>query len=160
MSSLIKILGKYSFQFNSTAGVATGVTLSADEIENIGTTASGTLRLELWFTTTPWDPAGPNTGYEVAVDRLTGSSNGTLGPGQYFQNVSATVPLKQLPPPGTYYVTLVTADYTGVNLGVDDGYIDKGSYAFSKLMTVGSDGSIVSSGLTMPSLSIVSQNIV
>jgi len=67
MSALIKILGKESYQFDPVAGT---FTLTADEVANLGTTASGKVRLELWFSTDPWDPAGPNNGYKVAVDPI------------------------------------------------------------------------------------------
>jgi subtilisin-like proprotein convertase family protein len=155
MSALIKIFGKQSYQFDPVAGT---FTLKADEVANVGTTTSGKVRLELWFTSTPWDPAGANSGYKVAVDPI-GDTTGTLDPGDSVKGVSATVPLKQLPPPGNYFVTLVAAEYTGKDPATDDGYVTDGSHTFSKLATVGSNGSIVESDVTLPSLSVASRNI-
>jgi subtilisin-like proprotein convertase family protein len=152
MSAYIKILGKQSYQFDSVAGT---FTLKADEVANLGTTMSGSVRLELWFTSTPWDPTGSNSGYEVAVGPLGGWA-GMLDAGYSVKNFSATVPMKQLPPPGNYFVTLAAAEYTGQNPGTDDGYIVDSSYAYSALATVRSDGTIVASGITLPSLSVAS----
>jgi subtilisin-like proprotein convertase family protein/subtilisin family serine protease len=161
MSSLIKLLGNYGFQFISTSGgPVTGVTFSADKVENVGTAGSGTIRLELWLTTAPWNPSGQNTGYEVAVDRLVSSANGTLAPNTYYSNISASVPLKNLPPPGTYFATLVAADYSGADPGTDDGYVTDSAYPSTALVTVGSDGSIVNSSITMPTLTVASRSIV
>lgn len=153
MSAFIKLLGNHSYQFNVTAGVITGVTLTANEVGNVGTTTSGKVRLELWLTAAPWNPTGANTGYEVAIDPL----GGTLDAGYSFKNMAATVPLKNLPPPGTYLVTLVAAEYSGSNPATDDGYITEGSFTYTDLVTVRSDGSIVASGIAMPSLSVQSQ---
>jgi subtilisin-like proprotein convertase family protein len=160
MSSLIKIFGNYSIQFDSTTGgPATSVTFKADKVENAGTTKSGTIRLELWLTTAPWNPAGSNSGYEVAVDRFTSTTNGTLEANYYYSNISASVPLKSLPPPGAYFVTLVAAEYSGADPGTDDGYVTDSAYPLTTLVTVGSDGSIVNSAITMPSLSVASRSI-
>ena len=154
MSALIKILGKQSYQYDPVTGT---FTLKADEVANVGTTASGKVRLELWFTSAPWDPAGANNGYKVAVDPV-GGATGTLDAGASVKNVSATVPLKQSPPPGNYFVTLVAAEYTGTTPGTDDGYISDSAYPYSKLATVGSDGSIVVSDITLPSLSVADRD--
>jgi subtilisin-like proprotein convertase family protein len=152
MSAYIRILGDHSYQFDPVAGT---FTLKADEIANLGTTMSGSVRLELWFTSTPWDPTGSNSGYEVAVGQLGGVA-GMIDAGYSVKNFSATVPIKQLPPPGNYFVTLAAADYTGTNPGTDDGYLVDSSYAYSTLATVRSDGAIVASGITLPSLSVAS----
>jgi subtilisin-like proprotein convertase family protein/subtilisin family serine protease len=161
MSALIKILGKYGYQFDTaTDGAITGVTLTADAVKNVGTATSGTVRLELWLTAAPWDSARTNTGYAIAVDRFNNDANGELQPGHYFQNVSDKVSLSHLPPPGTYFVTLVATEYTGEDQARDDGYVADTAYAMTKLMTVGNDGSLAVSGLTMPSLSVADQDIV
>lgn len=160
MSALIKILGNYGLQFNPVAGgTGTGITFTADEVANVGTTTSGKVRLEAWLTSTPWDPAGANHGYRVAVDQ-PGAGAGTLDSGYAFKNISTTVTLNSLPPPGTYFVTLVAAEYTGDDPATDDGYVADSTYAYTKLMTVGSDGAIVPSGATLPSLSVASRSTV
>lgn len=155
MSALIQILGKQSYQYDPVAGT---FTVQADDVTNVGTTTSGKVRLELWFTATPWDPAGTNNGYKVAVDPL-GGATGTLESGA-SQDVSATTPAQKLPPPGNYFVTLVAAEYTGKDPATDDGYVADSTYAYSKVVTVGSDGSIAASGITMPTLSVESRAIV
>lgn len=161
MSALIKILGNYGYQINrGTDGTITGITLTADAVDNIGKSTSGAVRMELWLTRTPWNPAGMNTGYEIAIDRFTNAASGKLDPGNYFKNVSATVPLNNPPPPGTYFVTLAAAEYTGTDPGTDDGYVADSSYTFANLVTVGSDGSIAASGITTPSLSVASTGVV
>jgi subtilisin-like proprotein convertase family protein len=159
MSALIDIYGKYGYHINTGPdGKITGVTLNADFVQNVGQSKSGTVRLELWLTKEPWNPTGSNTGYEIAVDRFTSDANGKLDAGHYFRNVSATVPLDNLPPPGTYFVTLAAAQYTGTDPATDAGYVTDGSYTFANLVTVGSDGSIVASGTSTPSLSVVSRS--
>lgn len=155
MSAYIKIFGKYSYKIDSIAGT---VTITADEVENIGTTTSGGVRLELWLTSAPWDPNGPNAGYKIAVDPL-GISSGALSPGNSFTNISATVPMKSQPPAGNYFVTLVAAQYTGTAPTIDDGYIINDSHSFTTLVTVGANGSIFNSSITMPSLSVATQQI-
>ena len=105
----IVFVGNYSYSISTANNT---VVLSADELENTSSTStSGTIRLELWLTTTPWNSGGSNTGYEIATYRITGSSNGTLGPDQYFSNVSNTVTYVNHPPAGSYYVTLAAAEY-------------------------------------------------
>jgi subtilisin-like proprotein convertase family protein/subtilisin family serine protease len=160
MSAHIDIYGKYGYQINTGPdGKITGVTLTANAVDNAGWSTSGTVRLELWLTKEPWNPAGTNSGYEIAVDRFNNDANGKLEAGHYFKNVSATVPLTNLPPPGTYFVTLVAAEYTGAGLATDAGYVADSSYTFANLVTVGGDGGIVASGTTTPSLSVASRNI-
>jgi subtilisin-like proprotein convertase family protein len=160
MSAQIKIRGNYGLQFiPATGSTGAGIKFTADEVVNTGTTTSGKVRLEVWFTSTPWDPAGSNHGYRVAIDPL-GGTTGTLDAGYAFKNISATVPVTNVPPPGPYFVTLIATEYSGANPAVDDGYVADSEYAWSKLMTVGSDGSIVESGTTLPSLSVASQTTI
>ncbi|KQV30369.1 hypothetical protein ASC93_27875 [Massilia sp. Root335] len=161
MSAHIGIFGKYGYRINTAPdGTISDVTLTADAVDNAGASTSGTVQLELWLTSTPWNPTGPNTGYEIAVDRFAGAASGKLDSGQYFRNVAATVPLDNLPPPGTYFVTLAAAEYTGADPATDGGYVVDSSYAFTDLVTVRSDGSIVASGITAPALSVASRAIV
>jgi hypothetical protein len=108
MSARIKIYGNASY--NLSGGIGT-VTLAADRLENDGDSGSGTVRLELWLTATPWNPNGSNNGWEIATDQLGGSTNGTLAAGHYFSSVSNNVGLKNQPPAGTYFVTLVAATW-------------------------------------------------
>ncbi|WP_348698764.1 S8 family serine peptidase [Duganella fentianensis] len=157
MSSNVVFVGNVSYSINPLLGT---VLLKADEIDNRSLTSStGTLRLELWLTTTPWNTNGSNTGYEIATYRISGTSNGTLGPNQYFSNLSQTVSYAP-PPAGTYFVTMAVAEYTGTAPGVDNGYSIDDSVGFSTFLTVNADGSIRTSSLVTPTVSIQSQSIV
>jgi subtilisin-like proprotein convertase family protein len=139
MASNIVFVGTYSYSINAALGT---VQLSATELDNIGTSNSGTIRLELWLTTAPWDPNGLNTGYEIANFQPGGTSSGQLGAGQSFSNISHTGPLLGRPPPGTYFVTLAAAEYTGASPAIDNGYVVDSSGTFTQLVTVGANGSI------------------
>lgn len=157
MASNIKFVGNYSYSINAALGL---VQLAAAELDNIGTTSSGTLRLELWLTAVPWNPNGSNTGYEIATYQLSGSTNGALGPNQYFANLSQTVALTNRPPPGAYYVTLAAAEYSGASPAIDNGFVIDTTGSFSGYVLVGTDGSMTSTTAPLPSISIASQSIV
>jgi hypothetical protein len=117
-TSPVQLVGSYSYSVNTGAGT---VTLDVNEIENTSSTSgTGTLRLELWLTTAPYE-GGTINGVRVALYQLQGSSNGTLGPNENFPNVSATVPLTNLPAAGSYYATLLVTEYTE-SCGTSDGY--------------------------------------
>jgi subtilisin-like proprotein convertase family protein len=156
MSGNIIFVGAYSYSINPATNT---VQLSAAELQNVGTSGSGTIRLELWLTSAPWNQYGSNTGYEIATDQLSGLSNGVLGSGEYFANIADTVTYKNHPPAGTYFITMAAAEYTGVTLGVDNGFVIDSAQTFPKFLVVGSDGSLQSSGQT-PSVSIGSQYVV
>jgi subtilisin-like proprotein convertase family protein len=149
MASNIVFVGSYSYSINAAFGT---VQLTASELDNIGTSNSGTIRLELWLTSAPWNPIGANTGYEVANFQIGGASNGQLGPNQSFSNISHTGPLLSRPPPGTYFVTLAAAEYTGASPAIDNGYVIDSAGAFAGLVLVGANGSIVQAPL--PTISI------
>jgi hypothetical protein len=117
-SSSLSIVGTYSYSVDSSDTTAQ---LNVAEILNSSTTyTTGTLRLELWLTTTPY-AGGTINGNRIATYQLTGPSQGTLGPNQDFTNISASVPLADLPGPGTYDVTLIVSEYTN-NCGTSDGF--------------------------------------
>lgn len=147
MTSGVELVGKYSYLISPSSDT---VQLDVAEIENTSSSGTtGTLRLELWLTLAPWNTSGSNTGWEIATDQITGSSNGTLGPEQYFSNISKTVPYINHPSAGTYYVTLAVAEYTGTSPSVDNGYsIDTGE-PFPKFLTVAPDGSLSQGGSTV-----------
>jgi subtilisin-like proprotein convertase family protein/subtilisin family serine protease len=154
MSDVV-IVGNYSYSFNTAAGT---VHLSAAELDNLSTGTTGTLRLELWFTTTPWQADGHNTGFEVATMRLDDNANGTLAPNQKLTNISQTVSYTT-PPNGSYYVTLAVAEYHGTDKTVDDGYVIVKNYAFTDLMTVASHGRMHTSELVTPTVSVANRTI-
>lgn len=116
--SSVELVGNYSYSANLAADT---VLLNVTEILNNSTAyTTGTLRLELWLTTTPYT-GGPISGFRIAIYQLTGPSNGQLGPGQYFSNITQTLPLTGIPAAGSYYVTLLVSEYTQ-NCGTTDGY--------------------------------------
>jgi subtilisin-like proprotein convertase family protein len=160
MSASIEFFGKDTYQFSLAPGTTPSVTITAEEIANTGTSASGSVRLEMWLTAAPWNPKVSNTGYEIAIAQLGGTTNGTIAAGASVKNVSLTATLQNRPPPGTYFVTLGAAEYTGEHPATDNGYVLDDSRTFSRLVTVGADGSIVASDITMPSLSVATERIV
>lgn len=157
MSSNVVFVGNVSYSINPQLGT---VLLGATEIDNRSlTSTTGTLRLELWLTTTPWNASGSNTGYEVATYRINGNSNGTLGPNQYFSSLSQTVSYAP-PPAGTYFVTMAVAEYTGTAPGIDNGFSIDDAVSFNTFLTVNADGSLRTSSGVTPTVSIKSQSIV
>ena len=139
MSGDAIFVGNYSYIIDP---VSNTVQLNAAEIENSSFSSTGTIRLELWLTTSPWSANGSNVGYEIATDQIYGSSNGTLGPYQYFSNITNTVTYLNHPPAGTYYITLAAAEYTGTSPSIDDGFQIDSTGSFSTLLIVNSNGSL------------------
>ena len=92
------------------------VTIAIDRIKNnTSNTTTGTLYVTIRLTTGS-NPHG--RGYNVARHRITGSSNGRLGPGQSFSNIRWTLDFSP-PPPGTYYVHLYTSEYPNLDTTLD-----------------------------------------
>jgi len=134
--SSVEISGTFSYTVNTANDT---VQLSVAKILNNSTTyTTGTLRLELWLTTSPYTGGNIN-GYRVATYQITGSTNGELGPNQYFSNISATVPLTDLPAAGSYDATLIVSEYTQ-NCGTVDGYCIDTYGAFDTPFVVGGGG--------------------
>lgn len=133
--------GSWSY---SVAQSANTVNLSVSNIQNNSYfDSTGTIRLELWLTTSPWNDNATNVGYQIAVDQLTGPTNGTLGPNQSFNDINHTVNYLNHPPAGAYYVTFAVTEYTGNNLSSDNGYaLDAKSTDYNNFFQVYSDGSI------------------
>ena len=88
------------------------VTVEIERIAN-NTTAltTGPLYVTMWLTAGS-SPSG--SGHQAARHRITGSSNGRLGPGQYFSDIRWTLAYRA-PPPGTYYVHLITSQHPEPN---------------------------------------------
>jgi hypothetical protein len=105
----VQMVGTYSYNVNfDTAQLQ----MSVERLQNPSTTrTTGTLRLELWATQTPYS-GGQISGYRIGTYQIRGNSNGTLGPNQYFTNVNVTVPVDSRPPAGSYYATLVISEYS------------------------------------------------
>lgn len=112
------VLGKNSYvaSFNPNT-----LTFDVSSLSNTSQTyTTGTLRLEWWLTATPYDGKSI-PGNRIAMFTIQNSSNGQLTPGQWFQDLQGTVPLVNLPPPGTYYVSILVTEYRE-NCGSTDGY--------------------------------------
>jgi len=149
MSALVYFSGTQSYSINASANT---VNLSASGITNTQpTNTTGTLRLELWLTTVPWNTTGPNSGWEIATSQLTGSSNGSLGPNQSFSSINGTAPNLGMPGAGSYYVTLALGEQSGTNQNIDGGFFIDSAYSFSNYLVISSNGS-VSQGGSIPTL--------
>ena len=105
------LVGSYSYTYSPTTTAGTVAFTVAQVHSNWTTRTTGTLRLELWATTTPYT-GGALSGYKLATYQLSGSSNGTLAPGASFTNISGTATVTSNPPAGSYYVTLVVGEFT------------------------------------------------
>ena len=154
MSGNAIVVGTYSYVISPSNNT---VQLTVDEIQNVASGGTGTIRLELWLTTSPWNPSGSNTGYEIAKDQLAFSTNGTLASGKYFLNISDTVTYAIHPPAGTYYVTLAVAEYSGVSLSVDNGFVIDSANTLPNFLVVDSYGNLSQGGSTtaQPGLPVV-----
>lgn len=101
----------YTYDFLNSSG-----TLSVARVTNTSSTiTSGSLRLELWATTTPYSGGGIS-GYRVSTYRLQGTSAetaaGNLPPGGYFYDIYANVAIESRPPAGSYYAYLIVSEYS------------------------------------------------
>ena len=106
----VSLVGTPSYTYDP---VAETVQFSGVTIQNSSTTTTtGTLRVELWLTTSPYTSDTAN-GSMIAADQIstTASASGQLAPGQSFSNITATVPATGLPAVGTYYVSIVVSEY-------------------------------------------------
>jgi hypothetical protein len=108
------------------------VTLSADGIyNNSSTRTTGTLRLELWATTTrPARGVGFN-GYRLAISPTLSP----LSPGFHYSNLAYTVSFTE-PPAGTYWIVLALDEFN--NCSTDDGFCIEDSLVFDNQQTFGS----------------------
>ena len=105
-------------------------TLRVGRIQNdTSNLTTGTLYVTLRFTR---GSSPSSTGYTVARARITGSSNGQLGPGQYFSNVVLSADY-DAPPSGTYYAHMFTSQYPNLDTALD-------VHTFSGTVTVGGGG--------------------
>ena len=106
------------------------VTIEIERIANNSSgTTTGTLFVTMRLTRGP-DPYGP--GYNAARHRITGNSNGTLGPRRYFSNIRWTLNF-EAPPPGTYYVHFLTSQHPEPDTALD-------VKTFTETITVGGGG--------------------
>ena len=92
------------------------ITVEIERIaNNTSDTTTGTLYVTVYMTASSDLYSG---GHRVARHRITGSSNGQLGPGQYFSDIRWTLAY-QAPPAGTYYVHFFTSQHPEPNTVLD-----------------------------------------
>lgn len=83
------------------------ITFSVEKVRNRRTSRSGTLMLEVWATQRPYTGVGIR-GYLLAEVRL-----GELNGNHYFSYLSYSRSLMRVPPPGTYYISIILTEYQG-----------------------------------------------
>ncbi|WP_373987631.1 S8 family serine peptidase [Duganella sp. BuS-21] len=152
--SNLDLIGKSHYYFDTQPGT---IRITADEVKNLFTYGTGTVRLELWATSFPWSESSVKDGYRMATVALL-PGNGALTSGQELLNIDRTVNFSA-PPSGTYYVSIVVTEYTGKDLSVDNGYEVRDSDAFLKWMTVSSTGNVGTRDIVQPTVSIESQSV-
>lgn len=113
------------------------IILQAAEIDNASSLDSGTLKLKLIATTSPYS-GGTKYGYDIGEDDL-----GVLYANHYFY-VNQSVPYTS-PPTGTYYLTMILTEYTGQDTIMD--YIPfNGTVSITDSSSSGGGGSGSSGG--------------
>lgn len=131
-SGNIVLTGPYSFSMDYTNDT---LQFDVSQITDTSSTyTTNSLRIEWWLTASPYTGVS-EPGYRIATWQITGSSNGQLGPEQSFQNVTGNAPLGNLPPAGTYYVTMVVSEYTE-SCGSSDGYCQDTYGSFPNQVTI------------------------
>jgi hypothetical protein len=117
--------GNIDFYGTTTLQESGGIAnITIDGIKNYSSSfTSGSLRIDLWALQAPYN-GGAYTGYNTAsirTNQITGVSD-TLGPGQYFYNISLHLPYT---PPGNAsysYYTLFLQMYDSTCTGASDHY--------------------------------------
>lgn len=113
--------------------VGSTVTLTASQISNDSSTrTTGTLRLELWATTSRPARGAGFTGFRLA----TGSTLSPLSPRTFYSNVSRTTSFSA-PPDGTYVMVLVLSEYSSTGCSNADGFCLSDSGVFTNTQTFG-----------------------
>ncbi len=105
---LFNLSGKWSWRTNLEAGT---VDMAIEKISHTRRGQTGTLKLSLWATETPYR-GGAINGWEVGQVR-----KGQLDAGHVFNDVRNTAKLNP-PPPGWYYVSLVLSESDGDRFSV------------------------------------------
>jgi hypothetical protein len=89
--------------------------LTADQVQNLDSSTSGTLRIELWALTAPYSGSAA-TGYKVAQFTV-----GQIASGASLYNLSSGSVTFTAPPSGTWTFVLFITEFSGGV--VDDGYV-------------------------------------
>lgn len=106
-------LGKVSYQFSEDLST---VTLSSENVRNDSKeNATGTLKLQLWACTGPYE-GGRIRGSLIAT---SGNIEG-MGAGQYYENLRRVVPYKPPASAGTYHMVFVLLEYRGGEFVIAD----------------------------------------
>ena len=123
-----------TISFNHPGGSST-VNISVQHINNNSSTrTTGTLRLELWATSNRPSRGGNLSGYRLAV----GSNLSPLAPNFQYTNISQN-PAWSGPPNGTYYITVVLAEYNSLGgCSQPDFFCIEDSFTFTNTSTFGS----------------------
>jgi hypothetical protein len=100
----LSIEGNVSFTYNYTGNSGT-LRLLVDRVNNANATrTSGTLRLVVWFTASPF----PSYGYRTAIYTL-----GQLQPNYYYYDIDSGTISFSTPPTNCYYATVVLEEWSG-----------------------------------------------
>ena len=108
-SSQLELDGPASWQVSGTQ-----ITMAAAAAANRGNGTSGSLRLDVWFTTAPYT-SGTLSGYRVGSYQFSS----TLAANTQFSNVSQTVVFSS-PPDGTYYSVMTLSEWDGSEFIIRD----------------------------------------
>lgn len=115
------------------AYVGSSGSLGVDFIQNNSfSRTSGSLRLDVWATIAPTTRGGGVSGYKL----MSGPVMAPLTPRTQYSNVIQTATFIA-PPNGTYYITLVLAEYDPSSNCSTDGYCVSDSIPFTSTATFG-----------------------
>lgn len=106
-----KFVGEVDFAYAGTSAA-----LTADQVLNLDSGTSGTLRIELWALTAPYTGAGGGTGYKLAQFTV-----GQIDSGASLYNLSSGTVTFTPPPSGTWAFVLFITEFSGGTS--DDGYV-------------------------------------
>jgi hypothetical protein len=115
------------------AYVGSSGSLGVDFIQNNSfSRTTGSLRLDVWATSTPTTRGGGVSGYKL----MSGPVMSQLLPRTQYSNVLQTATFL-FPPNGIYYITLVLAEYDPSSNCASDGYCVSDSIPFTNTATFG-----------------------
>ena len=106
------------------------VDITVTSVTNISNVTSGSLAIQLWFSTTPYAGGAIASGYKVASFPLPAScttGHAQLNAGMSCNSINSGTIAVTPPPAGTYYAAVVLAEYNPSNCPSNAGYcIDNG----------------------------------
>ena len=128
VSNGLTLSGNYAYN-----RVGSVVTLTVDQIRNDSVSrTTGSLRLELWATTTLPSRGQGFTGYRLATSGIFAP----LAPQYLYNNVSQTVGFG-VPPDGTYWIVMALSEYDSINCSTGDHFCLTDSGSFTSQQTFG-----------------------